>query len=739
MKKNIATVIVDLNLNKELDYLIPDDMLDQIEPGMRVEIPIKNTLHKGYVLNIKEESSFNHLKSIQSIVNQEVISKELFKLCLWMSDYYVTPLSKVLKTVIPTSTREETEAKYDIFILANKSKKELLQLIPKLQKTSSLQAHIVELFLNIKKGIKQQELIHLCDCSLSPIESLVEKKILQKEKVLRNTEDILEEKFFFPTKKKKLSHEQHLCLKAIEESIHNKKYQAHLIFGVTGSGKTEIYLQAIQKVLDQNQTAIVLVPEVALTSQTVERFRSRFSQEKIAVIHHKRSKREKFETYQMIREKKAKIIIGARSAIFAPAPDLGIIIVDEEHDTSYKQTEEAPAYHARHVALMRAKFQTCPVILASATPSIESFTLAEKQKFLLHVLKNRHNSSQLPKVTIVDMKEEILKNRGTIFSSRLLEAIEERYKKGEQTLLFLNRRGYNPFIVCVHCGKKLECPHCSVSLTFHKKNNLFSCHSCGYAVTSFEKCPDCQEGLLEYKGYGTELVETALKAIFPYIRTMRMDRDTIKTKLGHENLYHQFRSGKADVLIGTQMIVKGFHFPLVTLVGVLNSDAALNIPDFRSSEYVFQLITQVAGRAGREELEGQVFIQTFLKDHPTIRLASEQNYEDFYAWEMENRKSFLYPPYLRMTKLVFSSPDEKLALHAAENWRKNLISELSSGCQIHPVMPSGLKKMQDDFHYFILIRHEKSISSILGKMKNQTFLPAKVKILIDIDPIYTFF
>ena len=739
MKEKVASIILDVHIEKQLDYLIPSHLIGKIKPGMRVEVPLRGYTQKGYVYALKEKSSLKKLKSLLEVISDEVIDKKLFELAIWMSSYYGASLSKVMKYIVPTSIRSDIQPKTETFLSTLKTKKEMASLCADLRRKSPAQAQILDVILRVKKKISLKELLFLSQVTRAPVEKLVEKKVLLKHKIIVDEAAILEDQVFFPTKPKKLTSEQQKCFDQIAKSIEKEKYMPHLIFGVTGSGKTEIYLQAIEKIISKNKSAIILVPEISLTSQTIERFRSRFPKETIAVLHHRRSHGERYSAWHNIKQGKARIIIGARSAIFCPVQRLGLIIVDEEHDTSYKQSEETPSYHGKHIALMRGKIHSCPVILGSATPSLESYYLALKKKYHLSVLKNRPATATLPKIHVVNMKEELKKKSSPIFSSALLNGIEKRYKNGEQTLLFLNRRGYHSYLLCTECSSSIKCPHCDVSLTFHKRDSHLLCHSCGFITSPPKICPDCKkEGYIKYKGFGTELVESALRAIFPHIKTLRIDRDTTRFKHSHEQLYKSFRSGKADVLIGTQMIVKGLHFPSVTLVGVLNSDGALNIPDFRSSEYVFQLITQVAGRSGRCELPGEVIIQSFLPDHPTIKLAKEQNFEKFYEAEIENRRLFSYPPFSRMVKFTFSSENENLVLQTAERYRKKVIDILPNDFRIHPTVASGKSKLQDKFRYIFLVRGNRNISFCLQEMKKEFSLPSNVHLFIDVDPVFTF-
>jgi len=434
-----------------------------------------------------------------------------------------------------------------------------------------------------------------------------------------------------------------------------------------------------------------------------------------------------------------KIIIGARSAIFSPISNLGLIILDEEHDSSYKQSDEMPCYHTRHIALMRGKLSNCPIVLGSATPDMTSFYKSQQKDYSINTLTERATSF-IPKVTIVNMNDrKERQNTYSIFSSSLLTKIEQRLKKGEQIILFLNRRGFYNFLFCKNCSNVVKCPHCDMSLTYHKKENKLICHYCYFKKNPTKECPNCNDSYMQYKGFGTENIESSIKNIFPTIKTLRMDKDTTSTKNSHEDLFKQFRNGKADILIGTQMVIKGFHFPSVTLVGILNSDSTLNIPDFRSSENLFQMLTQAAGRAGRELNTGEVIIQTFLPKNKTILLSAKQDYNAFYNEEIIFRKLFTYPPFSSIIKILFIGDDEKKTKEGLLIFRKKTINSLSKDCIIHPIQASGKLKIKDRFRFFFLIRTHNILSTTktLTTLKNQ--VNKNLKMLIDVDPLTTFF
>ncbi len=728
MSKVFVEVLLDQNLSKPLDYAVPDEMWGRIEVGMRVEVPLKNGLKKGTISKIKQESLWEGVKAICRLISSEgELSEPLWKLAGWMERYYCAPMQRVLKCFIPVNVRKEVKEKKRILLTIEKKHDECIKAIEEFRLKFPKQGEVLEEVLRAPKGIYLSDL----KGSKSAVGSLIKKGWIKGAGVTSDEQILLEEEFF-PTRPKALNEEQKRCFQAIEGSIGTGKFAAHLIYGVTGSGKTEVYMQAIQAALDRGQSAIMLVPEISLTSQTIERFKARF-REKIAILHHRRSLGERSTAWEDLRRGDAKLVIGARSALFSPAQNLGLIIVDEEHDSSYKQSDESPSYHGRDTAVMRAHFEKCVILLGSATPSIESRFNVELGKYQLHELMGRATSAALPKVKIVDMKRAYeLAGGFTHFCEELLEGMKKRLKEGEQTLLFLNRRGYHRMQLCSSCRHVIKCPHCDLSLTFHKEAAHLQCHLCDYKQMAPRECPQCRsQETLQFKGFGTEHVERSLHAMFPEIRTLRMDRDTTSGKHSHEELFKQFRAHKADVLIGTQMVAKGFHFPSVTLVGVLNADATLNIPDFRASEQVFQLLTQVAGRSGRAELPGEVIIQTFLPDHPVLHMAAAQDYSAFYKGEIEERKMFRYPPFCHLIKLLFTDPDLETARAKAEAAYRTLKERLPPPTELLPVLPSGHGKVKDLYRFQFLIKTEK-IGQIIDHLRD---ISAK----IDVDPISTYF
>jgi primosomal protein N' (replication factor Y) (superfamily II helicase) len=734
-----ASVVLDVSVDKLLDYGLTPEQASIAKKGMRVEVPVRGHLRTGYIFAIKDTPDFPRVQGIKRFMAEsEFITPDLFELAVWMSKYYGATLRETFQMILPAIVRAETSHKQQLFVMRAQTREQLREHCEKIRNRSSAQAAVLDVMLQVKKGILLSELLEQTGGSRSPVDTLAKNGFLHVDIVRIDRSPLVNEEYF-QTKPKQLNSEQTEALKKIKGSIEADRFETHLLHGVTGSGKTEIYLQAIDAILKRGKAAIMLVPEISLTPQTIERFRSRF-EGKIAILHHRLSKGERFDEWYKIHRGEAQIVIGARSAVFSPVQNLGLIIVDEEHEHSYKQSESAPCYHARDVAVMRGKISSSTVILGSATPSLESFYNASKEKYCLSPLRQRADAASIPQFTIVDMKKEYEKAKGyTSFSDLLLKGIKERQEKGQQTILFLNRRGYHTTLLCQGCSQAVRCNHCDVALTFHLGHNQLACHLCGFTLSPpLVECPSCKKAqMMKFRGVGTEQIQKALHAVFPDIRTLRMDADTTKHKGSQQKILRDFGSGKADVLIGTQMIAKGLHFPEVTLVGVLNSDASLNIPDFRASETVFQLITQVAGRAGRGKVQGEVIVQTLMPDNSTIELAASQNFLKFYEEEIGVREMYGYPPFSSLVKLTFSGTDEKTTRQAAENVRQQIAAFLPKTFEIHPVVPSGHAKIKDKFRFQLLLRGPSIFPMVHAISKVER--PKAVSMLVDVNPTSTFF
>jgi primosomal protein N' (replication factor Y) (superfamily II helicase) len=736
-----ASVILDVSIDKTLDYEIPPDLIGRLKRGMRVKVPLNGQLRGGYVYDLKITKSYPKLQPIKEVVSdQEFLTPDLFEIALWISNYYYAPLSKVLKVMLPASVRKEVKPKEQLYVMRKHTREDLKAYCIEIRNRYPAQAAVIDEMLQVSKGILLTELLEKTGGTRSPVDTLAKKGMLALDIIRIDRSPLVDEEYFL-TKSKKLNHDQKESLDAIKEDLDKENFRTHLLYGVTGSGKTEVYLQAIQHALAQGKGAIVLVPEISLTEQTIDRFRSRFK-DKIAVLHHRLSHGERYDSWIDIANGKAKIVIGARSAIFSPVQNLGLIIVDEEHESSYKQSDESPSYHARDVAVMRGKITGSAVILGSATPSIESYTNALNGKYHLSKLHLRAGASTTAKVSIVDMNREYERAKGfTNFSEPLIEAIKARHAAGEQAILFLNRRGYHTTLFCQKCRKGISCLHCDQTLTYHHKDNALCCHLCGFTLAPPPReCPGCKDpNLMKFKGVGTELLEKSLKAILPEIRTIRVDADTTKHKGSQQQLLRQFRTGKADVLIGTQMVAKGLHFPEVTLVGVINCDSSLNIPDFRASETVFQLITQVAGRAGRGVMPGAVILQTCMPDNSTIQHAANQDFFAFYEEEITIRKLFGFPPFSQMVKITFSGPDEAKTRAMAEGLRSKLLSALSSSFHLHPVSAAGHAKVKDRWRFQFLVRGSSTQPVTQTLHRISWNVPSNYRLFVNVNPLSTFF
>ncbi|MCX7915345.1 MAG: primosomal protein N', partial [Verrucomicrobiae bacterium] len=513
-----------------------------------------------------------------------------------------------------------------------------------------------------------------------------------------------------------------------------------LIHGVTGSGKTEVYLQAIAHCLHSGRGCIVLVPEISLTPQTVERFRARFPNQTIAVLHSHLSAGERHDQWHKIRQGQAHIVIGARSAVFAPVPSLGLIVVDEEHETSYKQ-EEAPRYNARDVAVVRARLEGAAVVLGSATPSLESYYNGQRGRYRLAELPERVDNKKMPLIRIVDMRQEAQRQKGVhVLSNRLYQAIRDRLDRREQVILFLNRRGYATHCFCPKCGHVMKCPQCSIALTYHRRDQRLLCHLCQHQQPAPSACPnpDCRDPAIRYAGMGTEKVETAIQTAFPHARVQRMDTDALQRKNLYREILREFRQGKIDILVGTQMIAKGLHFPNVTLVGIIYADMALHLPDFRAGERTFQLLVQVAGRAGRGDIEGEVIVQSFTPFHPAIQFARQHDYWGFYEQEIEFREQLRYPPITRMVLLTVRSRNEEKAHFIARALAKDLATRLTGQpALLSEVVPAPLARVEGWYRFQIMARSENILAltaAVHDTLQGQRW-PEGVTVQVDVDPI----
>ena len=715
----IIGVLVEISakmVDKVFDYTVPKELQSKIKVGIRVSVPFGRMTLEGFVLEIKNKSDLSELKEIIDVVDEDIVlNDELLELGKVMRKNTLSTLINCYQVMLPKALKagSSVNIKYDTFYKLNSN-------YDKSIKFNDKQKEIIELVSN--GLVSRKELI---DISLSSLNTLIKKNVLIEEKKEHYRVNYNNER----TIRKELTTDQR---KVVDEVISNDK-STYLLYGVTGSGKTEVYMEIIDYYLNKGKTSIVLVPEISLTPQMIDRFHKRFG-DKIAAIHSGLSDGEKYDEYRRISRGEASIVIGARSAVFAPLKNIGIIIIDEEHSDSYKQSDPSPRYHARDIAILRSNYHNCSVILGSATPSLESMARGEKGVYKLLRLPNRVNGKELPSVNIIDMNKSMKRTRGH-FSNSLIDAINDRLEKKEQIILLLNRRGYSSFVTCKNCGFTFKCPNCDITLTYHKSSNTLRCHYCGYGEKKYDKCPKCGESSLNNLGVGTQKIEEELNKLFPSSRVLRMDYDTTSKKGMHEKMIESFRNHEYDILLGTQMVAKGLDFPNVTLVGVINADTSLNIPDFRSSENTFSLLNQVAGRSGRSEKTGSVIIQTFNPMHYAIYFTKNHDYTSFYKQEMLIRKKLKYPPYYYICNIRISGKDSKYILDEALKIKQVIEKDLLSTIVLGP-SSSSLFRINNIYKYNIILKYKKedslykTLSNILEHYKTNN----RIKIDIDFNP-----
>jgi primosomal protein N' (replication factor Y) len=740
----IARVSLEIALRKEFDYSIPPGLAGQIEVGTRVQVPFGPRKIFGTVTALAEESAHANLKPILKVIgSQSLVTPKVLKLARWIGEYYCCAPETALKSVLPEAIRKEKEGwKKQLFVRALPLGGEL----PKLPKRQQEIWNILE----ERREMLLAELLELAETTAVTIRKLEDRGLVEITPEISERDPYARE-HILPSQPLPLNPAQEKALQEITKAMDkplstlNPQPSTFLLHGVTGSGKTEVYLQALAHALEQGKGAIVLVPEISLTPQTVERFKARFSSGKlqtlVAVLHSHLSAGERHDEWHKIRQGRARIVIGARSAIFAPVEPLGLIIVDEEHEHTYKQ-EEAPRYHARDVAIMRGQMENAVVVLGSATPSLESYYNCKRGKFTLLELPERVDDQKMPHVRVVDMRQAARSEKGIpIFSPQLKEAIQQRLERHEQTILFLNRRGYSTSLQCPKCGFIANCPNCSLALTYHRIEQKLSCHICGHNEKVPSVCPNekCKNPAIRFAGTGTQKVEDVLAKLFPNARVKRMDADAMKRKDDYRRILGDFRTGKIDILVGTQMIAKGLHFPNVTLVGIIYADLALHQPDFRAGERTFQLLTQVAGRAGRGDVEGEVFVQAFAPFHPAIQYARRHDFTGFYEQEIEFREQLKYPPASRVALLTLKGRNEGKVKFSADHLKRDLDKQLGEfkDLILAGPAPAPLPRAETFYRYQIMLRTRamSKLSQTLAKTIVTLALPDDVMLTVDIDPV----
>lgn len=736
-----ALVLIDGAADQQFDYAIPEALESKVEEGSRVRIPLRNQQATGTVLSVHPaaESKFKNLRAIQSVIDQgPTMTPKLLELGRWISEYYCSSFESVMRAMLPESVRaNKHEAREVKFVKLLRS--------PTEEECSALEKRAAKQWDAIKLLQETDVPIPLAEFNASAIKGLLTKFTEAPMIAVLDGQverDPYADDEFISTSPLPLNEEQEQVMVQVLEAVRNPAdAKPILLLGVTGSGKTEVYLQAAQRVLEMGKSVLVLVPEISLTPQTVDRFKSRFShmQKQVAVLHSQLSQGERFDEWHKIAKRQCRIVIGARSAIFAPLEELGLILVDEEHENSYKQ-DSPPRYQGRDVAVMRAKIEGCPIVLGSATPSLESFYNTQRGKYQLVQMKQRADNCTLPLVRVIDMKLEGGKGKRTgpaIISERLRIAIDQRLAKKEQVILFLNRRGYAKSVTCQSCGHVVMCQHCSTALRLHQEEKVLICHICGFRRKAPRKCPECSDPSIFFSGFGTERVEEALAKRFPHAKIARVDADSMQQKNKLRDTLNAFKANKIDLLIGTQMIAKGLHFPNVTLVGILNADLALHIPDFRAGERTFQLLTQVAGRAGRGEMAGEVIVQTFTPQSPSVQYARHHDFEGFAAQELAMRKECGHPPYSRAVLLTVRSEQQELAKFAIETLAEKLVAKLPDTILMADPNPSPLERSHNQWRYQILFRARtaseitRHVLAVLEKERPKH----KVITTIDVDPV----
>ena len=730
----IVEIIINTNvktLNKTFDYNVPDDLEPKLGDRVYVHFGNQKKLDEGIIIGFKDKSEYK-LKDIVKI-QKDNISENRIKLAQWMSNRYFCNLSECLKLMLPpgTGNKEETKRTKEKTLNVYSLSKTIAEIETDIENKlirGNKQIDVLRLLYD-NHNMSLQDMEIMAKASSTTVKTLVDKGYLkQSEKQIER--DPFQEKEIQKTNELKLNIEQQDAYCSID------KPGEYLLHGITGSGKTEVYLQLIKRELEKGKTAIVLVPEISLTPQTIDRFTSRFGKEKIAVLHSKLSNGERFDQWNKIKEGKAKIVIGARSAIFAPIKELGIIIIDEEHDSSY-QSESTPQYDALEIARKIANEENIKLVLGSATPDTRTYKNALEGKITLIELTKRANNARLPEVEIVDLRDELANGNHNMISTKLKNEIQKNIESKNQTILFLNRRGFSNFIMCKTCGNVIKCKRCDISMTYHKDENKLKCHYCGLEEQVPNKCPNCGSKELKYSGSGTQKLEEEVHKLFPTASTIRMDIDTVTKKHSHEDILTKFKEDKIDILIGTQMIVKGHDFPKVTLVGVISADNALNIGDYRASEITFQVLTQVAGRAGRGEQNGKVIIQTYNPDHYAIECAKEQDFKKFYQIESKIRKTLKYPPFCDIIVLDFSSLNKheiQRDTKKLHQYLKNRIINEKFGVLLYSPLPCPIEKINDRYRWRMIIKciYDEKMNKLLKetleefyKLKTNTRLSIK--------------
>ncbi len=731
----LARVVFPEGVDQAYDYRIPARLGPHVMPGKRLRVPLGrgNRLRVGYCVQVHAGELGSHrLKDVESVLDETpLLTPAMLRLTRWMAEYYLTSWGKVLEGVVPAGVRAAAGTRVQtLFSVSPQIAARGTQL-----KLPVKQACVLQTLLKAGRPLTLRELTQRARCTGGPVKSLHKKGLVQTQQQRlgadRHIQEVVE-----PHQAVDLNSTQQAALGAIISALHRGQHETFLLHGVTGSGKTEVYIKAIEAMIRFGRQAIVLVPEISLTPQTQRRFRSRFSA--VAVLHSHLTDAERNWHWQRIARGEVTVVVGARSAIFAPTPHLGMIVIDEEHDGSFKQ-DSLPRYHARDVAKQRAEMESIPLVLGSATPSLESWSMTLNRQAQLLSMPQRILDLPLPDVLIVDLRHEFQQrfHRGSI-SRRLHQAIRQAIQADEQVMLLLNRRGFATHIQCPACGHVVKCPACELALTHHREGEKAICHYCDYTMPAPRVCPECRFEGIRYGGLGTQRLEAEVRSQFPTASILRMDSDTMRRPGSHEESLTRFRRGEVQILVGTQMIAKGLDFPNVTVVGVINADTALHLPDFRAAERTFQLVTQVAGRTGRGHKGGRVFVQTYNPDHPAIQSAERHDYLRFAAQELPIRQQFGYPPYGAMIRIIFRGSQVAQVAELADELAVRLEPLAKDGhCRLLGPAPAPIEKLRGKYRYHLIVQTPQlePVRDILKTAQQQLKSSSDLQWQVDVDPL----
>ncbi len=729
--------------DKLLHYRVPDTLVAGMRAGSLVRVPILNRQKLALVLEVDSvpDVPLAKLKSVTGILHDyPALTADLLELARWMHGYYAARMEAVLEAMIPGAVRDGARLKQEKYLAVARppTPDELTTLAKRAPQQAKLYEFLAQQFRPVKKSLVLSRL----GATAAVAGALVKRGLLREE--LRHVERVAYADNWsggevVTAKPPTLNSEQAAVVKSVHATLQEGKFAVHLLQGVTGSGKTEVYLRAVEEVLAAGGSAIYLVPEVALTPQTVARLRGRFESagHKTVVWHSHLGEGERLDGWTALASGQARVVVGARSAVFAPVRDLRLIVVDEEHEPAYKQ-DETPRYHGRDVAVYRAKLAHAVCLLGSATPSLESVANVRAGKYRLERLTKRVDDKKMPDIQIVDMRIEVMRQRGLVTLSRLLvDHMHQRFERREQTILFINRRGYSSSMLCRKCGHVEQCPHCSVAMTYHRADETLKCHLCGHERGAPVVCPACASPEIRWRGLGTQRVEEAVRRVLPRARLERMDTDTMSKKHRFREILGDFRAGKIDILIGTQMIGKGLDFPNVTLVGLVDADISMHVPDFRANERTFQLLVQVAGRAGRGDRSGEVVVQTFTPQAATVQFAKKADFDGFADTELGMRKTFSYPPYRHLIHHIFRGPNPEKIRFLADHWVKKVEAALGNLIEIRGPSPAPIEKVKDEYRFQIwyFTHRTQKVVTELTRLQAEVEWPDDVIQVLDVDPM----